>query len=244
MLNATPLTLRNESVYLKELTIGEVIEIAKIPEEMNELRINAFLSYVCDDKSIAYRLTVQERYYILLNYLTVSQSNYMDSLDVLPFLMEKKQADDFVFYDGIYIKSIYGNEVSALQKKCENAYEWLAGQMVFGIYGDVGRLFNCDDPMIWHDSHLMDDNRLDDELKNRFDFINNLTDSQFNLLYDLYQKGQEDLSHFVELGLDNDGITLLGKEGSGAYQVGRFRPLEMVSGVVRELVNVIKKSDY
>lgn len=244
MFNATPITLRNEAVYLRELTIGEVIEIAKIPEQMNELRLNAFLSYVCDDNTLPYRLTVQERYYILLNYLAVSNSQYLDTPDIMPFLLDEKTCDDFVDAGEIYVKPIFGNEISTLQKKCENTYEWLAGQMAFGIFGDVGRLLGLDDPIIWTDARSLNDNDLETTLIERFEFIHTLTDSQFETLYASYQAGRESLSHLVEVWLDDDGVKLLAN-GGGGYQTARFHPLETVSAIGRQLAGVIRtKFDY
>lgn len=186
----------------------------------------------------------------LLNYLTVSQSHYMHNENILPYLIESKHCDDFVPVGNVYVKPIFGNEISTLQKVCENAYEWLAGQMAFGIYGDVGDYFASNEPMIWADTRLMNDNELDDELKNRFEVIHQLPQSQFETLYELYEQGQSQLSHLVDVGNDNHGITLVGKnlhkqkKEDSDFIIARFHPFKAVSGITGELIFAVSELNH
>lgn len=244
MFNSLPIQLRNEQIYLKELQIGQIIEIAKIPQSMNELRINSFLAYTCQDDTIAMRLTVQERYFILLNYLAISNNDYMINVDVSDFLIQSKNAPDVVSINNIYIGQLLGSHATLLQNKCENIYEWLAGKMACQLSGDLTYFFgNEQNPVIWEILPTDNQDTLESVFRSRFEMINTLTDSLFSQLTDVYYQGCEQLRHLVDISVDNDGITLLGnsenQQGGGDIHIARFRPTTTLSDIAKRLSQLI-----
>ncbi|WP_019518711.1 hypothetical protein [Faucicola boevrei] len=243
MFNSLPIQLRHEQIYLKELQIGQIIEMAKIPQELNELRMNSFLAYTCQDDSIAMRLTVQERYYILLNYLAISNNDYMINTDVSEFFIKAKTAPDMASVNGVYVSQLLGSHAILLQSKCENIYEWLAGKIACQLSGDLTHFFGDEqNPVIWE--HLPTDNQdtLENVFRSRFEMINRLTDSLFSQLTDIYYQGCEKLRHLVDISVDNDGITLLGNsqnQGGGDIHIARFRPTTALSDISKRLSQLI-----
>lgn len=235
MFNAQPIQLRHEAIFIKELTIGEIMQIAKIPEALNEMRISSFISFATKDNTLAGRLTVQERYFILLNWLAISDSAYsMDGDTSEYFIAENKNIPDFFETEGVYTHHLLGQHVSALQRKCENAYEWLTCQMACQLSGDMTAILSSGLPIIWAPLTSDNDNEIDEVITQRFTEIEALTDVQFNKLYQIFAMGTHHLRHLVDISLDNKGITLV-KGGDGEYEAVRFRPLAGVSDIARQL---------
>ena len=138
MWNPIALSLRHEQVTPKEIEIGQAIAIGDIPQDAYELRLTAFLAAVLQDPTLPLRLTVQERYYILLNCLVISNSDYtMDAGDVSEFLSPTTTAPDTAQVEAIYIQQLRGHHADFLQSNCENVYDWIAGQMAMQLYGDM-----------------------------------------------------------------------------------------------------------
>lgn len=248
MWNAIPIQLRNQQVYLKELTIGEIMQIAKIPQEMNELRINSFIGFVCEDNFLAQKLTVQERYCILLNYLALSNNDYMLDTDTSEYfiqnnLTENREYPEFIQLEGVYVHCLYGNQVSLLQQKCENVYDWLCGCLALQLSGDLTAIFNSETPVIWDKADTTNEQQLDNILQQRFKQIENLTDSQFQRFTEIYYQGCDKLRHLVDISLDNDGITLIKQGGDGDNHFARFHPLALVSDIAKQLAECITKQN-
>lgn len=243
MFNSLPIQLRHEQIYLKELQIGQIMEMAKIPQELNELRMNSFLAYTCQDDSIAMRLTLQERYYILLNYLAISNNDYMINTDVSEFFIQSKTALDMTCIGGVYISQLLGSHATLLQSKCENIYEWLAGKMACQLSGDLTAFFGDEqNPVIWESLPTDNHDNLESVFRSRFEMINRLTDSLFNQLTDVYYQGCDNLRHLVDISVDNDGITLLGNsqnQGGGDIHIARFRPTTALSDISKRLSQLI-----
>ncbi|MDO4440560.1 MAG: hypothetical protein Q4B81_00070 [Moraxella sp.] len=223
MWNVRPIELRKQSVLIRELTIGEAMQIAKIPQSMTEARLTSFIGFVCDDDAIAHKMTAQERYYVFLHYLSLAQNDYVFNVDddTLFLTTNPKDVPDTAVIDGITVSHLTGRQVMVLEGKCENAYEWLAGQMACQLTGDIGTLLGVDG-MMWVD--MPDDEQsIGEMVDERFEQIQNLPQSQFEKLAQVYFVGCDELAHCVRLGVDNDGLTLL-SDGGDAMQAVRFRP--------------------
>ncbi len=217
MWNAHPIEFKNQRIILRELTIGQAIEIAKIPQSMNEARLTSFIGFVCGDSDLALSLTAQERYVILLTYLSLADNDYVVNLEHDDYFTKPLHQPDPVIIDGISIHHLTGQMAMALEQKCENIYDWLTGQMACQMSGDLGALIGVRD-MVWGRIDVSD---LDDQIQQRFIELGNLTQTQFEGLVACYTQGAEKLKHGVVLGLDNDGIILLPTGGDG-QQAARF----------------------
>lgn len=243
MFNAIAIALRNQEIFLKELTIGQIVQIAKIPQAMNELRLNAFIGYVCQDETLANQLTVQERYYILLNYLSISQNDYMMNEDVSNYFIQAKTAPDVVTIGNIHVQQLFGNHVTELQTRCENIYDWLAGQMACQLHGDMTEFFGDEtNPVVWEKMPVAGE--IITVFQKRFEMIESLTDSQFQALSDVFYQGCDKLKHLLDISLDNEGITILGnseQQGGGDLIIARFRTLSVLSDIAKRISELINE---
>lgn len=252
MWNISPIALRNTSLFIRELTIAEIMQIAKIPYEQNEMRINSFINYVTDNNEMAFSLTVQERYFILLNYLALSESTYSDNTDnTRYFLPPRDEVPEFIQIDEVYVSHLYGSHATALQSQCENAFEWLCGEIALQMYGDLTPYFyssdkiNESDPerIVWEKVESNDLVALAKIINERFEQLQRLTDPQFDTLTDVFYRGCDVLMHLLDTsGLDNDGITVLAPaEENGTLDAARFRPFDGLSATTLSLAKLITK---
>lgn len=238
MWNVLPVQLRHEQVFLRELTIGETMQIAKIPEAMNEARINSFLNFVTDRQDLASRLTVQERYFLLLNYLALADQRYFDGGDHSEFYLTKTNGDDFVEVDGVYVGHLYGYQATILEQKCENVYDWLLGQIALQMYGDVSKILGADEPVLWDKVDSQDLNQINEVLSIRFEQLAHLSNHQFHQLAELFYEANCQLKHLVDIRLDNEGIAL-SKNGGGDVYIARFRPLTALPDIIQQLAECV-----
>lgn len=251
MFNAQPIQLLNDrQVFITENTIGNTMKIAKIPERLNEARLSSFISFVTGDNELAGQLTVQERYYILLNYLALTGSNYSANGDYSEFYIHHTdsetptQTPNSVEIDNINITHLYGNQAMLLEQTCENVYEWLAGQIAMQCYGDIGALFGKtgENAIIWEKIETTDSDQLSQILQKRFEQIEQLTDFEFQQLAVIHETGCNQLAHLVDPTIDNHGIILFSQEkktGDGANRAARFRPLSYLPNIVKQLAQYI-----
>lgn len=73
MLHFHPITIAGKNLTMRELSFDETIKVARISEKLNEMRITAFLGYALGDPHLAQKMTIQERYYLLMQYLSTQQ---------------------------------------------------------------------------------------------------------------------------------------------------------------------------
>ncbi|OPH34921.1 hypothetical protein [Moraxella atlantae] len=234
MFNIEPLSLLKRQVNLRENTIGNTMRVAKIPETMNEARLSSFLAFVLDDADLPNQLTVQERYYTLLNYLAISDSDYSPTGDHSAFFIAT-QPDDVpsVFErEGVCFGHLTGAHALILEKNCENVFDWLTGAIALQAYGDLTASLGLPDKLIWDEVATTDSQALGDVLLTRFEQIQNLTDGQYTKLYALYAEASDALAHFVTPKFDNDGIALVG----GGGKATRFCALSHLPSLIRQLV--------
>lgn len=250
MWNAIPIALRNQEVMPQPLQIGQAIQIAKIPQEMHELRLSAFINHVCQTSNEQTdQLTVQERYYLLLNYLALSNNDYMmDGTEVSDYLTQKLNAPDVVTVaNGINFQQLRGYHATFLQGKCENIYDWIVGQIALQLFGDVTSLFDKSEnptPIVWQQPTSKNHNELNGLFNERFAIINSMPESDFEELYRLFCVGADELSHLVTISVDNEGFVLKANKddkdtGDGDDRFARFRPIDAVSGTTKRIIECL-----
>lgn len=121
------LQLLEHVVPIPDLTIGQAMDIAKIPERFNEKRISALITLLTGYQGLADQLTVQERYYFLLNQQALSQNKYSAESNLSEYVVEtvesmvpKENLDETT---GIGVQHIRGAHVCLLEAICENLFD-------------------------------------------------------------------------------------------------------------------------
>jgi len=248
MFNIEPVALLNTQVVLSENSMENIMETARIPEELNESRLSSLINFISNDPLLAGRLTVQERYYLLLNYFILSSSPFSSTGDCSEYFLPTDIASvpNQVQIQTAYITHLYGNHAVLLEKQCENAYDWLCGQMALQCFGDLSFLLdhNNEDKSlwVWEKVTATDQQALSDAVNHRYGLIKKLTPDEFTRLTNMFYEGCDQLAHFVELSLDNKGIALVNQEGDtgdGANRNARFCAFDNLSEVIKNLARCV-----
>lgn len=250
MQTALTLQLLDCSIAMNELTIGQAMDIAKIPFEFNERRISAMIAHVTDDLELAGKLTVQERYHFLINHQSLTENQYSDSSNAAQFAIKNITGNppkvltrgDARDGTALAIGHLYGAHVCVLEAICENVADWLMGQIACQLSGDIGFFIGGDEIIQWQPLlPTMSEVELNQAIQERVALLNNLTITQFNELADIYYDEIWRLRHFVEISFDNSGVTVYpslddeSKGGAGDVMPARFCALDGLQGVSRRL---------
>lgn len=237
------LQLLNEKVFLPDLTIGQAMDIAKIPEHYNEKRISGLISHLTGDNTLADRLTVQERYYFLLNHQSVSDNKYSLSGDNSDYFIPTVESEVLSEYldpqTKIGVQHLRGKHACLLETLCENVFDWLAGSMACQLYGELSAIVGGD--VTWEALGVdATDSKVNEIIQDRFKFINDLPEYAFNKLVSHYTLLSDRLTHYLITGIDNTGITILSaKGGAGEHEAARFLALAHLQDTARQLAKFI-----
>lgn len=242
---ALHLQLLSSNVSLPDLSIGQAIDIAHIPQEFNEKRLSAMIGHLSGDHELAGRLTAQERYYILLNHQATAQHQYSaDSAGVNDeYFIDTVQADvpPHAQVGDMTINHLRGAHVVVLEGICENVADWLSGQMACQLSGDLSFFIGGEaGEFKWGELPAsMSDTEINQVIQERVKVINDLSISQFNDLVNGYNDGVRQLAHFVALGSDNQGLTLCKQGGDGVIEPARFLTLDHLSGAAARIAECL-----
>lgn len=236
--------LLNNSVLLPDLQIGQAMDIAKIPAEFNEKRLSAMISHLTGDSDMAGKLTAQERYFILLSHQAISQSQHSGDGDIERYVIPTVQSEVPKQHQigGMYVNHLLGAHVVVLEGICENVYDWIIGQMACQLSGNISSVLGGDsDDLKWEAiTHDMSDNEINEAIQSRIKFIEMLdANGNFNLLHDAYSVGVDALGHFLMLGCENKGLTVLSQGGDGKNEPSRFLTLDSLQGIARIIAECI-----
>lgn len=230
MWNAIPIQLNEQSVVLKELTIDELMQVAKIPIETNELQINSLLGFALQDSTLPAKLTVNERYCLLLHYLALSHAE----IDVSGYFLPTETPVLESQYEQLHVSPLYGYQATFLQRKCENAYDWLIGQMAMQCWGDLTAWFS--ETTVWE--KITGEHDLEHLFERRIDALMALPESKFEQLHQHYFACNEQLQHLVHLGYDNEGLALINTDDEVRH-LSRFHAFTAKVGIIAHLASFL-----
>lgn len=241
--------LLDRELTLPDLTIGQAIDIAQIPQEYNEKRISALIGHISGTTTLAASLTVQERYYVLLSHQAVSDHGYSDDGANNDYFIETIQSEipESHQIGEIHIQHLRGAHVCVLEGLCENVFDWLCGQIACQMYGDLTHVLgDVSDNLIWDQvTTALSDNEMTKIITERYEAIKGLSaNTAFNDLFDAFNRGAAALAHFVELGCDNQGLTLIKQGGAGTIEPARFLALDHLRGTAATIAKCVTERRY
>ncbi|HPY40655.1 MAG TPA: hypothetical protein PLM98_09065 [Thiolinea sp.] len=227
-----PIIIGNTSYRLNELTFHDAVKISRIPERMNEHRISVFLAAVLRDDQIAQKMTVQERYYILIQYLSTQTDTVISSTLTYEDYLFSNQSEFKTTLSleqadlKINVRQLTGRDAELLETLCDGVADWIVGAMALQL--DMPE--NKEIPVL-HSQDCSEAEHLE-SLKTRANAFKNLELSRFNRFYNAFDYLQSEMSTLCRLGFDDSGITVLGGTDDAP---ARFRPAAALTGIAAQL---------
>lgn len=217
------------TVQLRELSIGESIEIAGFPDKAEQSECSAFLrsAILAVEKGPAdpAKWTVQERAFCTAYYLAITLADgpdfvvgdlrYSDYLDA--------EADDGTITadvgeiggDAWSVQHLTGEMAEAIERLVgeingPDRYHWLLGAMAAQLIqnGEAGAVAGAAD----YDKYLLD----------RMRILNAFPESDFETLVAGYYSARSGLHHLFDYDFSDDGIVILPRRGGAGILPARF----------------------
>lgn len=193
--------MAGRSHWVQELTFSQSMQIAGLPDNLQEKRLTAMLRAICPSSPDPLTMTVQERYYLLLQYLAAQQDSligYSMNYSSYARLQHEPWRQSMVL-DGITIHQMTGLQAEILEAACENSADWVLGVLAMQI--EASELPHLDS---------QDQSSLANQLHERVKKIGAMPNSQVDHLYSLWLQAQDRMGTAVHLGIDGGGLIVYG----------------------------------
>lgn len=227
MLNFDPIHIGENSYKLNEITFNEALKVSAVDAKLNEKRISEFLSHSLKDGSLPLKMTEQERIFLMLKYVQ-NQTNtlFSSEADLSNCFLDQTTWLEQITEQGITVRQLNGNEAEYLEAHCMNAAEWIACMLAFQIsYENHGHLGSFPD-------RGLPDLAYKNQFSLRLNYLKSLPQSDFDLIYQDFQKLNNQLFTHVQLSVNNDGFVVL--RGADDAPL-RFRASTAFIGILKEL---------
>lgn len=230
MLNFSRIEIGARMVYLRELKVGEALELSRIPEQLLEARLTKFLAAILEDESIALNLSVQERYYLLMQYLSVQDGSPLTTnSNFNKYLLTPSQREawrESITEGTLTVNHLTGLHVEMMETLCEDIADWVLGAMACQC-----ELKSNDWPKM--PTSQAKTSELSAVMRQRLAILEGMDQTDFNNLYEQYVMLCNRLSRFIRTGFDSKGITVLG--GADVDAPARFRASASLVGIIDRL---------
>lgn len=224
------------NVHLRELTIGEAVNLASTPLGKHEVATAALLASIVMETSgpnnHAGRWTVQERMFVVAHYIActsdvgnfeIGDGRFLDYLQTSPDTAPESVDVGQACGDTWHMRQLTGDEALAMEQVCTSHLHWQAADMAARLYvpGKEERPDASERPAdftAW--------------LQERKDVFLAMPESDFEALFSVYERGRVELNHLFWLGFDESGHTVLPKatEGGGSVRAPARFPVAAAVG--------------
>ncbi|MDH0032920.1 MULTISPECIES: hypothetical protein [unclassified Acinetobacter] len=227
MLNFDPIPIGEKSYQLNEVIFNDALKVAAVPAKFNEKRISAFLAHSLKDSLLPLKMTAQERIFLMLKYVQQQTNTLFSSdADLSKCFLEQGVWLDQITERGVTVRQLNGTEAEYLEAHCMNAAEWIACMLAFQIsYENHEHLGSFPD-------RGLPDLAYKDQFSLRLNYLKSLPQSDFDLVYQDFQKLNNQLFTHVQLSVNNDGLVVL--RGADDAPL-RFRAASAFIGIIKEL---------
>jgi hypothetical protein len=236
MISIPTIKTKRLTVELRELTIRQSIELAKMSPEMIEDGNSKFLGFVVQKMNLPIEeWTIQERLFCIGQYLSklsdepnfvIGGGSYLDYLDIEKDYQGKAFAGE-VAGDRWHYKPVTGAQIEAVEGAASDRQDWFFGLMAASleIEGEIvpSAHENPTDYLEW--------------LAKRKDVFANYSESDFSDLLAAYKTAEQKAMQFFDLSVDKQGIVVNPKEGEGDKMLSpaRFSAFGCVSDLAKSL---------
>ena len=243
---------RRFKAEIRELTLGESIELAKIPDESEHASTAKLLGYIVTTVSGAVTSiddwTVQERNYVKAMYMSATRDdgpNFLideESGAVLTDYMaaEQQYPNDSVEIDGVVVHQLTGRLAESIER--------LSGELEATDYGHWLAGWIAATSHLVGEEYLppAGDSDLDDWLLARMKelFEDEGPMSGFEHRAMVLMAGQIELSHLLNLVIaPHGGIALAPKEAEAELPLARFPTDTILSVIAKRMGGKLRKND-
>lgn len=212
----TPIRTKGMQIELKELSIGDAVDICQISSKLREFGTSQTIRAICKDDINPLLLTVQERAFIIAQY--IAQTNGV-SADFA--IGENGKYSDYLYYDvqeckerkevgifngkKLYAMPILGVHVESIERLIsQGVLESALSSWVFAL---MVCMFMFEDEFDdENDFSQMNDAQVDEYITKGVINLTGMPESQFIVLADLFAIGIELTNHLFKVLVIEDGI--------------------------------------
>jgi hypothetical protein len=226
------LNLGNQNLPIKELSVGEMLSIAKLDPNKLEQQLSSFLRYALGDDEAPYLMTIQQRYYCLLQYLSQQKTNDLAvSVNINNYLKDKSiDWKESISIGDLTVRQLNGYEIEALELIAESVDDWILGAMALQItYGD-------NFPYI---VPLNDRKLAGNVIASRYEELLKLDQDSLNDLYSKYQEADSALASLLLTGFDSKGVVIYENAGGVSSEPARFQVDSSITGFTKQLFSAL-----
>lgn len=231
MIDFTPIQEFGEQFLLQELTFRQSVEIADIDKELDERRLTKLLSFILKSRQDPLELTVQQRYYFLLQYLYKQENTILDTTTRKQIPLYFKNTACSTWNIGLehgtqIVKQMTGKEAEYWELACATVPKKLAGMIAIQyVDTSIPELAEYPDPNcdqeVWKDL-----------IQKRCAYLVDLPSSEFERIYTRFHELNCKLNSHLHIGLSKDGFCLYGGTDDAPM---RFCAIDGVTRTIAEL---------
>lgn len=205
MITFNPITIQDQHYQMHEITFNDALKISAIPQAQNERRLSEFLRATLKGSVDPLKITVQERYFLLLKYLETQSDTLLGvDVDFAIFLHDSSNFKTCFKHEDVSLRLITGLEAEYLESKCTSVAEWIACCMALQLsYTEHDVLEGFLDPTA---------SSFEDAFMQRLGYLKALPLSEFEGYFDDFNGLSESTKLMVDVGLDNEGFTVRGTD--------------------------------
>lgn len=235
---------RRISVRLIELTLGQGMELAKLPAERPELTVTELLRFVAKDAeqprphyvTDPLLMTAEERTLLVVNYLAHVTDEGPDfpvgDAKLSDYVMfDRDSKVDFVDLGAVagkeaVMRPLLGLHAQTLEMVCKTRGAWIIGAIACQM-----SVKGMPEP----DWASMSDVAVMEWVEGRMARIKELPESMFEEMFEAYYRGAEQLSHFFFIDFDDSGLVFRAVDKEVGHSPARFLAASCISGISQTL---------
>lgn len=220
----------NRRLTLSEISIGAALQVSRIAERWYEQRLTAALTAIVGPSVDPLLLTVQERYYLLIQYLSTLNGTPL-YVDPGSYIRQPDAGQTFhteTEVSGILCRQLLGYQAEMLEQVCEDGADWLTGALVL----------QCDIPGLpplpaVNPSREAWQPLLDATLA-RVKAYQDLPQSEAERIVTIWATANDAMAYHLNYQFDPAGIVIL-PQGGADDAPARFRAVTALGGFARQL---------
>ena len=223
------ISIANKSYVFTDISLADLLDLTKVNPKHYEQQLSCALSTILQDSELPEKLTTQERYAILLKYLSLVENDLNDEIVIEDFL--STDLDEFnserIHCNGVSSRHLTGLEAHALEIGSENTIDWMLGAMAITI--------GCDELQpIDLQTNLKFTGNL---IQQRIETLKSMKLERFNELMGIHEHLSGQLNTLVKSSFDH-GIVLNPFDGGTDDAPIRFRITAAITGYAKYLLSI------